>query len=254
LPTAGAVGSANLPDANLETGAAAAVPASHERRLNATALMDLLIFDLDGTLIDSRLDLANAVNAMRAHMGMPALENERVYSYVGNGAPVLIRRALGERATEAEVEEGLEYFLEYYRDHALDYTTLYPGVKPALDRLLNAGKRMAVLSNKPVRMSRYIVEGLGVGKHFFQVYGGNSFEFKKPNPIGVEALIREAGSARERTAIVGDSSVDVQTALNAGVFCCGVTYGFQPETLSDPAPDLLVDRMEEFAAWVLGQQ
>ena len=215
--------------------------------------MDLLIFDLDGTLIDSRLDLANAVNATRAHTGMPALDNERVYSYVGNGAPVLIRRALGDQATEAEVEEGLEFFLEYYRDHALDFTTLYPGVKSALDRLLNAGKRMAVLTNKPVRMSRAIVEGLGVGKHFFQVYGGNSFEFKKPNPIGVEALMREAGAVRDGTAMVGDSSVDVQTARNAGVFCCGVKYGFQPETLSDPPPDLLVERLEEFAEWVLGR-
>src|SRR5690242_3824352 len=131
--------------------------------------MDLLIFDLDGTLIDSRLDLANAVNATRAHMGMPALENERVYSYVGNGAPVLIRRALGEQAAEAEVEEALEFFLEYYREHVLDYTELYPGVRETLDRLYAAGKRMAVLTNKPVRMSRAIVEGLGVAGHFFQV-------------------------------------------------------------------------------------
>src|SRR5439155_14855873 len=130
----------------------------YEREENRRGLMDLLIFDLDGTLIDSKLDLAHAVNATRAHMSMSALEHERVYSYVGNGAPVLIRRALGDQATEIEVQEALEYFLEYYRDHALDFTELYPGVKPALDRLLDAGKRMAVLTNKPVRMSRYIVE------------------------------------------------------------------------------------------------
>ena len=98
-------------------------------------VMDLLIFDLDGTLIDSKLDLAHAVNATRAHMSMAPLEHERVYSYVGNGAPVLIRRALGEQATEAEVEEALEFFLEYYRDHYLDYTVLYPGVRESLDRL-----------------------------------------------------------------------------------------------------------------------
>ena len=103
-------------------------------------------------------------------------------------------------------------------------------------------------------MSRAIVEGLGVGGHFFQVYGGNSFEFKKPHPIGVEALRREVGAGREVTVMVGDSSVDVQTARNAGVYCCGVTYGFQPETLADPAPDLLVDRMEEFADWVLAKE
>ena len=214
--------------------------------------MDLVIFDLDGTLIDSKLDLAHAVNATRAHMTMSPLEHERVYSYVGNGAPVLIRRALGEQATETEVQEALEFFLEYYRDHCLDYTTLYPGVKPALDRLRAAGKRLAVLTNKPVRMSRAILDGLGVGGHFFQVYGGNSFDFKKPNPIGVLALMREAGVSAGQTLMVGDSSVDIQTAVNAGIPSCGVTYGFQPETLADPPPDRMVDRMEELADWLLG--
>jgi phosphoglycolate phosphatase len=213
--------------------------------------MDLLIFDLDGTLIDSRLDLANAVNATRRHMGREPLSNERVYSYVGNGAPVLIRRAMGEQAAEAELQEALEFFLEYYSDHDLDFTTLYPGVEESLNRLLAAGKRMAVLTNKPVRMSRAIVQGLGVGGHFVQVYGGNSFEFKKPNPIGIETLMRETRTDRSRTMMIGDSSVDVQTARNAGVQCCGVTYGFQPETLADPAPELVVDRMEDLADWVL---
>ena len=214
---------------------------------------ELLIFDLDGTLIDSRLDLAEAVNATRQHMGKEPLANERVYSYVGNGAPVLIRRAMGDQATEAELQEALEYFMEYYGDHDLDYTTLYPGVKESLDRLLAAQKRMAVLTNKPVRMSRSIVKGLGVADHFVQVYGGNSFEFKKPNPIGIEALMRETGIDRARTMMIGDSSVDVHTARNAGVQCCGVTYGFQPETLADPAPELVVDRMEDLANWVLAR-
>ena len=215
--------------------------------------MQLLIFDLDGTLIDSRLDLANAVNAARRHMGMGPLENERVYTYVGNGAPVLIRRALGEQAGQEDVDRALEFFMAYYREHELDNTTLYPGVREALERLRAAGKQMAVLTNKPVRMSRSIVAGLGMGGHFFQVYGGNSFEFKKPHPVGVEALRKETGVAREDTMMVGDSSVDVLTARNAGIRCCGVTYGFQPETLADPAPDLVVDRMEQFAEWVLGR-
>ncbi len=219
-----------------------------------TERVDLLIFDLDGTLIDSKLDLAHAVNASRGHMGMPPLEYERVYSYVGNGAPVLIRRVLGPDATEAQVEEALEFFLEYYREHKLDYTVLYPGVRAALDRLLDAKVQMAVLTNKPVRISRAIVEGLGVGGHFRQVYGGNSFEFKKPHPIGVEVLMKECGVTRELTMMVGDSSVDIQTARNAGVQACGVTYGFQPETLRNVPPDLLVDRMEDLAEWVLARR
>lgn len=215
--------------------------------------MELLIFDLDGTLIDSRLDLAHAVNAARAHMGMPPLENDLVCSYVGNGAPLLMRRALGEQASEAEVERALEFFLQYYRDHALDCTTLYPGVRQSLDRLRAAGKRMAVLSNKPVEVSRAILGGLRVDADFFRVYGGDSFAFKKPHPIGVETLIREAGVARERTMMVGDSSVDIHTARNAGVKSCGLTYGLKPETLSDPPPDLLFGRMEELADWILNR-
>lgn len=214
-------------------------------------MIQLLIFDLDGTLIDSRLDLANAVNAARRHMGGDPLPNERVYTYVGNGAPILIRRAMGDQATEAEVQEALEFFLEYYGQHDLDNTVLYPGVRESVDRLRDAGKQLAVLTNKPVRMSRNIVDGLGLGAHFFQVYGGNSFEFKKPNPVGIQALITESGVARESALMVGDSSVDVHTARNARIRCCGVTYGFQPESLADPAPDLLVDRMEQMADWVL---
>jgi phosphoglycolate phosphatase len=213
--------------------------------------MDLIVFDLDGTLIDSKKDLANAANAARAHMGMAPIADERVHSYVGNGAPVLIRRVLGAEATEAQVQEALEFFLEYYREHMLDYTALYAGVREALDRLRDAGVRMAVLTNKPVRISRAIVDGLGLGGHFRQVYGGNSFDFKKPHPIGIETLIAECGASRERTMMVGDSSVDMQTARNANVSSCGVTYGFQPESLAAVPPDLLVDRMEELADWVL---
>jgi phosphoglycolate phosphatase len=215
-------------------------------------LFDLLIFDLDGTLIDSKLDLAQAVNATRTHMGMSALDHERVYSYVGNGAPVLIRRAMGESASEPQVQEALEFFLEYYREHYLDFTTLYPGVRESLDRLRAAGIRMAVLTNKPVRISRAILDGLQVGGHFFQVYGGNSFDLKKPNPIGVETLMREANVAAAQTLMIGDSSVDIQTARNAGIASCGVTYGFQPESLADPVPERLVDRMEAMVDWVLG--
>lgn len=213
--------------------------------------MDLLVFDLDGTLIDSKMDLALSVNATRAHMGMSPLDVGLVSTYVGNGAPILIRRALGGQASESQIQEALEFFLEHYREHALDHTRLYPGVRETLDRLRAACRRLAVLTNKPVAMSRAIVEGLGVSAHFFRVYGGNSFEFKKPHPVGMETLMSEAGVDRARSMMVGDSSVDIQTARNAGVRSCGVTYGFAPESLRDPAPDLLVDRIDELADWVL---
>jgi phosphoglycolate phosphatase len=207
----------------------------------------LLIFDLDGTLIDSREDLAHAVNAARLHMGLPPLDPRVIASYVGDGAPVLMRRALGPEAPEEQVQQALEYFLNYYSEHKLDFTRPYPGVPEALERFASAGIKMAVLTNKPVRISRAILEGLDLARYFFAIYGGNSFEHKKPHPIGVETLCREAGVSPEHTLLVGDSGVDVRTARNAGVRVCGVTYGFQPETLAEEPPDLLVDSLPELA-------
>ncbi len=212
----------------------------------------LLIFDLDGTLIDSQRDLANSVNAARDHLGLEPIADRLIYSYVGNGAPVLIRRALGPGAPQTDVDKALEFFLHYYHQHMLDYTTLYPGVRQALDRLLTAGHRLAVLTNKPWRISEAIVDGLGLKTHFQRVYGGNSFAEKKPHPIGIETLVNELNSPREATIMVGDSSVDIRTARNAKVMACGVTYGFQPETLKTDPPDLLIDNMTELADYVLG--
>ena len=213
--------------------------------------MHLLIFDLDGTLIDSKLDLAHSVNATRAYMEMLPLDHELIYSYVGNGAPVLIRRALSTQASEADVARALDFFIRHYAQHCLDYTVLYPGVQDALSRLRSAGMSLAVLTNKPVRISNQILNGLGVGDHFFRVYGGNSFDRKKPDPVGIEALIVESGLSRERTMMIGDSSVDILTARNAGVWACGVTYGFQPETLKETPPDMLVDDLGQFTDHML---
>ncbi len=132
---------------------------------------DLLIFDLDGTLIDSKRDLADSVNATRAWMGLPPLEDERVYSYVGSGAQVLVRRALDDiqpAADEATIERAHRHFLDYYRDHMLDATTLYPGVREALDRLYSARIPMAILTNKPVRFSTLLIQRLRFEQHFFR--------------------------------------------------------------------------------------
>ena len=214
--------------------------------------VDLLIFDLDGTLIDSSLDLANSVNATRANLGLPPMEHSLVYSYVGNGAPVLIRKALGPEYPDDVVASALEYFMQYYRAHMLDNTVLYPGVREALDRFREKGIAMAVLTNKPVRISQAIVDGLGLHEHFRSVYGGNSFEQKKPHPVGIETLMAENSASREQTLMVGDSAVDVQTARNAQVTACGVTWGFQPETFAEHPPDFLVDTAEELAARVIG--
>ncbi len=212
---------------------------------------DLLIFDLDGTLIDSKLDLASSVNATRAWAGLPPLALELVSSYVGDGAPTLVRRILP-GASEEKLADALRFFLEYYREHMLDATTLYPGVHAALDQLHDAGVPMAVLTNKPVRFSLQLVEGLALDTLFFRVYGGNSFEEKKPHPRGVDALVAEVSAARDRTVMVGDSATDVRTARNARVQACGVTWGFQPESFAAVPPDFTIDHMSALVEIVLG--
>jgi len=215
--------------------------------------MPLLIFDLDGTLIDSKLDLAHSVNAARAYLEMPPLDHALIATYVGNGAPVLIRRAMGPEASQEDIDRALDFFIRYYAQHCLDFTVLYPGVKEALDRLRGAEVPMAILTNKPVRISYRILEGLGLGEHFFRVYGGNSFERKKPDPVGIDTLLEESGLARESAVMVGDSAVDMRTARNANVQACGVTYGFQPESLKETPPDILVNDLRELADRVLGR-
>src|ERR1017187_2619883 len=214
--------------------------------------IQLVIFDLDGTLIDSRLDLVHSVNAALRHIGRPELPDDVIASYVGDGAPILIQRALGgEKVDEALIRKGLEFFLSYYREHKLDHTTVYPGVTEALAAVQRAGngaaRKMAVLSNKPVIPSRAIVEALGLGPFFTQIYGGNSFSTKKPDPEGARRLLGENGGHPEEAVIVGDSHVDVETGLNAGLWTVGVSYGFAPHTLEDNLPDVLVDAPHELA-------
>lgn len=212
------------------------------------ASYDLLVFDLDGTLIDSTLDLALSVNATRAQAGLEPLDIERVSSYVGNGAEMLIRRSLGPGASDQDVRQGLLFFLRYYRENMLVNTRLYPGVREALEAWHSAGKTMAVLTNKPVVFSRDLVAGLGVANCFARVYGGNSFATKKPDPYGLRLIMSELGFGRDQSLMIGDSSVDVLTARNAGIACAGVTFGLRPEDFERHPPDVLVDDLRDLAA------
>jgi phosphoglycolate phosphatase len=211
----------------------------------------LLVFDLDGTLIDSRLDLIHSVNAMLRHLGHPELDGGVIASYVGDGAPALVRRALGEADidNEALFRRALEYFLGYYRLHKLDHTTVYEGIPEVLSGLAQpfngVHRLMAVLSNKPVNPSRDIVQALGLGDFFVRVYGGNSFTTKKPDPLGVLTILQETGVGADEALMIGDSSIDVLTGRNAGVWTCGVTYGFAPHSLEAVAPDVLVETPRE---------
>ncbi len=216
----------------------------------------LVVFDLDGTLIDSERDLAAAVNAMLVKYGRKELPIDVIGTYIGDGAPMLIRRALGDPADREFLQEALNYFLLYYREHKLDNTYMYDGILEALRQIAGSDgttRRMAVLTNKPVRVSRDIIAGLGLAGSFFQVYGGNSFETKKPDPLGAHTLMREAGVAAEEAVMVGDSQVDILTARNAGMWSVGVTYGFAPQTLELVVPDVLVDTPAELAMAFSGE-
>ena len=210
----------------------------------------LLIFDLDGTLIDSRLDLIHSVNATLRHIGRAELDSGVIASYVGDGAPTLVRRVLGDAPDEALMRTALEYFLGYYRLHKLDHTTLYEGVTETLERLVHpaagaspnrVSRRLAVLTNKPVNPSRDIIRALGLADFFVRVYGGNSFPTKKPDPLGARTLLQETDVRADEALMIGDSSIDVLTGRNAGMWTCGVTYGFAPYSLEQTKPDVLID-------------
>jgi len=208
----------------------------------------VLIFDLDGTLVDSKKDLTASVNHIRQQFDLPFLTEEEIARFIGNGALMLIRRALGPKATESNVQSGLQMFLAYYRAHMLDYTALYPGVRDTLDRLADC--KLAVLTNKPVHFSCAMLDGLGIYKHFSAVYGGNSFDHKKPDPVGVFQILSDTRGNRERTWMIGDSAVDVLTGRNAGIKTCGVTYGYATETFTDVPPDFLIDNFSDLEALV----
>jgi phosphoglycolate phosphatase len=225
-----------------------------------------VVFDLDGTLVDSGRDLCNAVNAMLRNLNRPELAESIISGYIGDGAGMLVRRALGyaepirlnghddDTELEPEVQSALRYFLDWYREHKLDYTYAYDGVLESLAAIHAACPElpMAVLTNKPVRPSRDICNALGLAPYFFQNYGGNSFDTKKPEPAGLLALIAEAtGLLRlndpaaekiqpQETVLVGDSDVDVLTARNCGARSLGCSFGLAPERLAAAQPDAMV--------------
>jgi len=149
-----------------------------------------------------------------------------------------------------EAKEGLSFFLSYYRAHMLDNTVTYPGVREGLELL--GAHPMAVLTNKPVRFSQGILDGLGISRYFRFVYGGNSFATKKPDPEGMNVLLRDMSVSPREAMIVGDSEVDVRTARNAGTWACGVSYGLGTEGMRAHPPDLMLDSLVELPAHLNG--
>jgi phosphoglycolate phosphatase len=230
----------------------------------------LLVFDLDGTLIDSSLDLCNAVNAAMTGVGKSTLPNAVIASYIGDGAAMLVRRALGDPGDldaanavqgDALFHRAFDLFLEFYREHKLDNTRCYDGVLGSLRAIRQRNPRlpMAVLTNKPVNPSRQICEALGLAPFFFQNYGGNSFTTKKPDPEGLQTLMREGEELLRRddrsaapldpqeVVMIGDSDVDVLTARRVGARSVGCLFGLAPHSLEAAKPDRVVQHASEWA-------
>jgi phosphoglycolate phosphatase len=207
----------------------------------------LVVFDLDGTLVDSSEDLARAVNAAleRVAPGAPPLPVGVVRRFIGNGAGTLVARSLAAVGVRRPPEEVLPIFLACYGERLLDTTRLYPGVAEALEAL--SRRRLAVLTNKPGDLSRRLLEGLGVAHHFQGIYGGGDVPARKPDPAGLLKVLGEASAAREEALMVGDSAVDVLTGRSAGVRTAGVSYGLDPESLAEEPPDLMVDDLRDLA-------
>src|SRR5205823_9942118 len=197
----------------------------------------------DGTRIDSQRDSIRSVNATRREMRRDELHEDTISGYLGHGAPQLVGRALGESASAEEREQALKFFLAHYEQHKLDSTCTYPGVPEALERL--AAFPMAIFTNKPVRVSVRILEGLGLAKYFRAVYGGNSFGTKKPDPLGAQTILREFGAAPAEAVLIGDSEVDVQTARNAGTLAAAVNYGFGTHDRAAYPADTYLDRIAD---------
>jgi phosphoglycolate phosphatase len=211
----------------------------------------LALLDLDGTLLDTRLDLVQSTNAVRESFGLPPLGAETIQHLVGHGARALVERALGPERTEVH-EEGLRRLLAHYGEHCLDHTHPYPGMVEALDELGSVGVRFAVLTNKPFALARRILEGLGLWPRLSGVVGGDTFPERKPHPRGAEHLLALCGSERRRTLMVGDSRVDVDTGRAAELAVCGVLWGFDPEAMKAAGPDFVVRDAAELVAVIRG--
>lgn len=201
--------------------------------------MRLVVFDLDGTLIDSRRDLAESVNALVLERGGRELPLDTVTAMVGEGAALLVRRALTAAGLEPDVESALPRFLEIYDGRLLVHTRPYPGTREMLDAV-RAGARLAVLTNKPQHHTERVLRGLQLDAYFSDVVGGDTAHGRKPDPAGLRYLVAQANGAARTTTMVGDSAIDLRTARAAGVRACLVRYGFG---FPSAAPELSGDEL-----------
>ncbi|HEY0514823.1 MAG TPA: HAD-IA family hydrolase [Thermoanaerobaculia bacterium] len=207
-----------------------------------------LVFDLDGTLIDSRRDITTAINRMRAELSLPPLALATVITMVGEGARLLVERALGPGFSPEQVDAALARYLQLYEDVCLDETRAYPGIEEMLAVL--AGRYpLALLSNKGEALSRKILDGLGLSRFFREILGGDSLPTRKPDPSGLLVLAGRLGVPLDHLLLVGDTWIDAETAHNAGSPFALVEWGFpRPPRLDEVKTDLRVATAGELTA------
>jgi phosphoglycolate phosphatase len=211
----------------------------------------LVLLDLDGTLLDTRLDLVASTNYVRSIFGLPPLGVSEVERLVGRGVHVLVERALGRERADVH-DEGVRLFLEHYGAHCLDQTRPYPGMVDLLEGLLAHGARVGVVTNKPESLTRKILGGLDLLDDMAAVVGGDTFPERKPHPRGVEWVLARCDATRSQALLVGDSPIDLATARAAGVAFCGALWGFDPGKLRAEEPDLVAGNAAELEAIIRG--
>jgi phosphoglycolate phosphatase len=182
--------------------------------------LDTFLLDLDGTLVDSVADLATAVNLLRADLDLPPLDTPTVRGYVGDGAGMLVRRALPQGAFTPTL---LQQFLIYYEAHLLEQTFIYPGIMEFLES--HRHKKMAVVTNKPHRHSLALLRGLGLLPYFGSVIGGDSCTDKKPHPAQLHLALAELESTSQKAVMIGDHHTDLRAGVAAGVKTCFCSWG-----------------------------
>ena len=211
-----------------------------------------LIFDLDGTLVDTKADLAAAANHMLRELNLPLLSVAQVESFIGLGARVLIERALGQERAHL-VAEGFALFMDYYDAHLLDQTRPYPGMETLLTAARAQGMSLSVLTNKPEQPSRAILSGLGLMDYFSTVIGGDTLPKRKPDPGGIFVLQQAAGRALTETLLIGDSEIDMRTGRAAGIATCGVMWGFGYAGFESCPPTFLVETVPALQQIAVGR-
>jgi len=206
--------------------------------------VDLIIFDLDGTLADTLDDLAASVNHALRTASRPCITTDQVRRHIGDGARILMERSLETGTGREPIEDALQSFLRYYGEHLLERTALYPGVEETL-AWLAPRMSLAVLSNKSEVLTRRVLKGLGIMDRFRGVYGGDSFSVRKPDPAGFRRVMNLMTASPFRTLVVGDSANDILGGRSAGARTCGVVYGYRPDEVRAHSPDVIIDRFPD---------